>query len=658
MSNNNTTNTDSSDPTEENSNSFMVNPTPPEEGAESDIEVEPASINSYKSFVGTGMTELMPEEGPPELKGEIVFVNGYLSGIVNNSEQTWNNAKHDINPDHPHQEGYMQGESANEHNRADPDDIFTNEELEAQLPDNKRSPDQIDEAIDDGFWSSWTSYNNDVSKLWNYWNKKSNKFDAGDKYGRYFNAYRSDHYINGSHGLESNGAHRIDHGIALGYNWALVNWDIRPEEEVTENKEQSPYVESYSPPYRPVSVVAHSHGAAVGAGVALGIMRYADELGWDQMALNMIFLGVYQPQGLSGTEYDEFIYDKVNYYEVGQDFLDPFGEETSGKLLNKLAELFSRKHNKLLQRRGMVEHLREITGSWGDFAGRAVQFTFGNDRADLVTRDGDIPDISSACNPTGDSGLFCAEYVIPDDAPMSYTEGAPSQQPLFTDSEGTLELSTYIANRRFEFGGWDLFKSDEEKKFGDEWGDFEKVALAWGEAFETYKAEKNAYESLTGNSYNYIDSLNYQGVAPDIADQHRATTRAYQDMLERYAWLQDAQLYAHFGPVALIHHPRVLSDFPSDSLGKASIWERIKKAGENMFYRVEYGEYEDKGDKLGSSKRKTAKTYVEGDGKEQLVATSIANTPCIKNVIDVFVHGNKEKENLEKLYTEPGEHYE
>ena len=62
---------------------------------------------------------------------------------------------------------------------------------------------------------------------------------------------------------------------------------------------------------------------------------------------------IFSPQDYSPLEYEEFMHDKVNYYEVNQDFFDqdPLGvlgsEEKSGKLLNRLAELFSGKHGKL-----------------------------------------------------------------------------------------------------------------------------------------------------------------------------------------------------------------------------------------------------------------------------------------------------------------------
>ncbi|SHG57320.1 hypothetical protein SAMN05443144_13516 [Fodinibius roseus] len=674
--NNHPRNTDPPESTDD-PNTFMVNPTPPESPPP-----EPARGDAYRSFVGTGMSELEPEEGPPNLQGALVLVNGFHSDPLENAEQTWNNARKDINPDSPHHEDYRQGESANERDRADEADILSNEELEEQLPAGRRTSLDIKIARTRGWWATPMSFNNDVSKFWNYWNKKANKFDAADRYGRYFNAYRNDHYINGSHGLSSNAAHRIDHGVALGYQWALAEWGIRPEEEVTTKKEQSPYVQSYSPPYRPVTVVAHSHGAAAGAGVALGFLRYAGELGWEQVALNMIFLGVHQPRKLTGEEYLKFINDKVHYYEVNQDFPDLFGEEHRQGVgfLNRLAELFSRSRDKLQHERGMVEHLQAITGDWDAFAGRAIQFTFANDRADMVTRDGDIPGVTSACNPEGDDRLFCAEYMSPRRRPMSY-RGPEGRKPIATDTSGTLILSEYMANRRFEYGDLGWFPSEEEQKHGQEWGDFERVAIAWGNAFETYKARKRVFEERTGRPYEYkyaglvknlVRRLNrgrwewnrLSGAAREFLDnltrheaerQYEVTTRAYEAMLERYAHLQQAQLYAHSAPVTLIHHKKVLSDFPADGLGNGSIWERIKKAGEDMFYRVEYKEESNLDELSDPQKRREEKDYVNGDGKDLLVSTSITDTSYIKNVIEVFVHGNTEEKNIEQLYHEPGE---
>jgi len=127
-------------------------------------------------------------------------------------------------------------------------------------------------------------------------------------------------------------------------------------------------------------------------------------------------------------------------------------------------------------------------------------------------------------------------------------------------------------------------------------------------------------------------------------------------MLERYAWLQEAKLYAHFAPVALIHHGRLLSDFPSDGLGKGSIWERIKKAGENKFYRVEYSDENNEDEISDPQKKEKDKRYIEdSSSKDKLINTSVADTPYIRNVIEVFVHGNTNEGKINQLYYEPGE---
>ena len=181
-----------------------------------------------QALVGTGREEPELDTKYPELQGELIFVNGFLSDVMANSEQTLNNAVRDIDPDNPNGRNYKQGESVNEHNRADGDDIFSNSELENLLPKKDRTEEAIEKALKENKFKTPLSFNNDVEKFWGYWNSLSNRYKASDIYGNYFNAYRNDHYINGSHGLGSNGAHRIDHGISLGYIWAKKNWFLIP----------------------------------------------------------------------------------------------------------------------------------------------------------------------------------------------------------------------------------------------------------------------------------------------------------------------------------------------------------------------------------------------------------------------------------------------
>ena len=116
--------------------------------------------------------------------------------------------------------------------------------------------------------------------------------------------------------------------------------------------------------------------------------------------------------------------------------------------------------------------------------------------------------------------------------------------------------------------------------------------------------------------------------------------------------LQNADLYPHTCPVKFIHDSKLLgsSDSFNDALGAKNIWERIKKAGQDMFYRVEYDD--SKGQTISSNQKKQDdKEYVEGKGKNQLVSTAIAETPYIENVIKAYVEGDKTAE--EELYKEP-----
>lgn len=621
-------------------NTFMVNPTPPE----SSPSPEPAPVDAYRSFVGTGMTELEPEKGPPKLQGEILFVNGYHSDSFAGNY----NALLDINPDEP-RFFKMRGDNASERDRTAGSDILTTEERNAmeEMDLRERHLGQGDS----------TGKTNDyvLGMFWSYWNSIKNDHKGSEEYAKFFNAWRHDHYINGSHGLASNAAHRIDHGIALGYQWALAEWDIRPEEEVTNNKEQSPYVESYSPPYRPVTLVAHSQGAAVGAGVALGLLRYAGELGWEQAALNMLYLGVHQPKGLYGDDYENFIWAKRDYYGVDANFweADPFsvwygGDREVYKFMNGIAELFSLTHDKLKHRRGMIEHLQAIT-DWKAFKKRCLQFTFSNDRGDLVCRDGDIPKMSCACNPHVDSTLYSAEY-FPDrsDVPAHYLS-LQHKELIDLEGGGCLVVPAYAVIQRIHIKE-DPDQPDGKKK--EFWEDYRSVARDWGNALARYKRLKRQYQQDSGRAfeegplsrrYPGLDDHGYENVA-----------KAHRRMLYHYGRLQHADLYAHTSPVGLIHDQDLLDASGSfeDEFGSSSIWERIKKAGEEMFYRVEYRKDPKEMDDL--PKREDEKGYVERDGKKHLVNTSIADTRYIKNVIEVFVHGSTDEEKINRLYHEPG----
>ncbi|SHJ77349.1 hypothetical protein [Pseudozobellia thermophila] len=92
-----------------------------------------------------------------------------------------------------------------------------------------------------------------------------------------------------------------------------------------------------------------------------------------------------------------------------------------------------------------------------------------------------------------------------------------------------------------------------------------------------------------------------------------------------------------------------------DGLGNTTIWDRIKKAGENKFYRVEYRNKEKDESKLSveqkKKRREESKKYVEGEGKKLLINTTFANTDYVNNVIKAYVYGDPNAEK--QLYEEP-----
>ncbi|WP_373516818.1 hypothetical protein, partial [Pricia sp.] len=519
--------------------------------------------------------------------------------------------------------------------------------------------------------------------FWGYWNQIGNFQKGSETYAEYFNAKNNQHFLNGSHGLGSNAAHRLDHGIAQGYHWAKYQWGIIPKEEVDDTKEKVPYIESFSPAYKPLTIVMHSQGNAPGVGFALGAMKYANELGWEQMALNLIFLGVHQPQGLWGEDYEDFIKVRTKHHHADSDFWDSFsdleksllkngtpgdkvavalyqylsnnGDHNILKYLNATSELFSSEYHKLRHKRGIYEHLKAIT-DFGAIKERSVQFTFGNDHSDIVCRDGDIPEIDSACNPAIDSTLFSVEFFNKSLSDENFHKYDGQKKKVFKmDSGGQVVIPPYAAVPRIsweEKSWWEKEEgeSDHKKVFHS---DYRSIAIDWGQAMDAYKAAKKAYEKSLGRKFTLTDLIFPLAPVYHQAKEEillREMNYRYRKVIYHYARIQMADLYAHFSPVEFIHDGDILKsrDF-NDGMGSESIWERIKKVGEGKFYRVEYvQDIEDSEEISEEVKRKKAKENVEGKLKQRQIKTSIANSSYISNVINAYVNGDSRA--IKQLY--------
>ncbi|SDE50190.1 protein of unknown function [Pricia antarctica] len=635
-----------------------------------------------QKLVGSGKKESELDEKYAELKGEIIFANGYFSSSLGGVM----NALFDNDTD-GHESLRYRGLNADENDKTNPQDLQLSRENEEtdNMTCDEIEADRIDKAftvhyptiefedaqlnfpmtmsplvpflpnidvkiprIKDGSKSidipveakpiSLLTQKETKELFWGYWNLFSNKFMGSQTYADHFNAGSNQHFLNGSHGLGSNAAHRLDHGIAQGYHWANYQWGIISKKEVDETKEKVTYIESYSPAYKPLTIVMHSQGNAPGVGFALGAMKYAKELGWDEIPLNLIFLGVHQPQNLWEEEYEKFIETKVKYYGVDKDFWDgaalsPFlkkDKRVHAKFSNALSELFSPEYHKLRNKRGIYEHLQAIS-DFGALKERSVQFTFANDRGDLVIRDGDIPEIDSACNPKRDTSTFSLElYSHNVDIPEYYT-GEQGKEVISLEN-GQLVIPPYAAIPRIEVEINEKTGEEELK----EWGDYRSIAMDWGNAFATYK------KLLKEDHFTWKDLF-----APYLAGRKLNLSLWHKRMLYHYGRIQHADLYAHFSPVGLLLNDKILKtkDF-EDGLGNENIWERIKKVGERKFYRVDDGS-----EKTPEQKRVKEKDDIEGKLKNRVIKTNIADTAYINNVIKAYVE--KDADAVKRIYEEP-----
>lgn len=112
--------------------------------------------------------------------------------------------------------------------------------------------------------------------------------------------------------------------------------------------------------------------------------------------------------------------------------------------------------------------------------------------------------------------------------------------------------------------------------------------------------------------------------------------------LMAFSNVHNMELQAHFAPVGLMFNKEVLSDW--DKYQDETIWDRVKEAGKNIFYKVNYSK-----PNLGFQERKKEdKAYAEGEGQKRMIRTDIVNQPGIKTWID---EAKKELKIEENWYT-------
>ncbi|WP_241331090.1 hypothetical protein [Chryseobacterium arthrosphaerae] len=544
----------------------------------------------------------------PFLNGDVIFCNGYLSSPKKNPGSYLNVIMNKV-PDDVTQNP-LRGANMSEKKITDGADIMTNDELEF-IDRQGGGTLYSDKNYKDTEYFRWMfSAKEQFEGYWEGYDNVSKK-RYSQIFKEYFHAHGNAHFINGSHGLQSSGAHRVEHGIAQGYSWARQKWNIKEKEEIERIKEKNPGALSYSPQYKPVTVVGHSQGAAIAAGVALGIIYYAYEMGWEEVPINILFLGTHQPQGLYGKDYESF---KAYYFE---DFINEW-------VLEWLADIFT--NEKLYQNKGIYEKMNELLGdnSWGGLINRAVQFTFPNDRALFVTRMGDIPYVKNACNEK--DNLYIESW--------GYHSGGLSDGFFLDDG---YQFPKRLLDKAFNHDGSLNEKAPTFRQCVKEyWKVYHEYAqyrsMVKANPSKKYAPAKHAIPKIDSILPSWFKNIMMNAIAKAEGTKQKVYMQSelYRKKLNAllaFAKVHEMELQAHFAPVGLMFNKGVLSDW--EEYQDQTIWDRIQDTGKDLFYKVNYS-----AGSTNEQKRKEEKAFVEGDGKSRMVKTSIANTPGIKEWVD------------------------
>ncbi|RAJ37156.1 hypothetical protein [Pedobacter cryoconitis] len=496
-----------------------------------------------RSLVGTGGLKLKLKSGPPEFKGYIIFINGFWGAPIENmGAVAWNSVMDKV-PERGDPYSMRGAENTNEKNWEDSDDRYTPDEYKEDIGHPVKNT--IKEVLYHSIVPPGRAVYNwlhatKIERYPKYWNVKQNNYKFTERYAAHFDAKDNIHYLNGSHGLESNPGHRMKHGRKQGLTWAKLN--LHYMEKPTYDT-FSPYVPGLSTPeYNPITIVMHSQGNAFGVGVAKGIIDYLKLLKWDKVAINMVYLALHQNMGYKGDEYK-------NYKTMKLDML------ANRPMKASMGEFFER--DKIKLPRGIDDYAKDGDGgsSWNKLKTRGVQFTFSNDRADVVSRMGDIHGIANACNSDGDDvhptafELVGGSYKIYSKHIMNKllkSNGVDKNGEVKIDPDQTVLYTNLVANYAKVYYACKKLKAD----------------------IQSGKKERYSPYIVSYNSYNSVSATrDYLGEAESL-------------VVEAYTALFDAELKAHSGPTAwgLSHELLEWSN------GK-SVFELIKEKGSGIFYR-------------------------------------------------------------------------
>lgn len=500
-----------------------------------------------RSLVGTGGLKLKLKSGPPEFKGYIIFVNGFWGDpIKNTGAVAWNSIMDKV-PERHDPYSLKGAENVDENDQSSADDRYTPEEYNKDVATSKSTLRKVGSTVRNVVYPLpsfiyWQLHATKMQRFVKYWNVKENGYRFTTEYAKYFNAEGNVHYLNGSHGLESNPGHRMDHGRKQGLTWAKLNLHYMTKDTYDTFKDFIPGLAS--PEYNPITIVMHSQGNAFGVGVANGILEYLRSLKWDKAAINMVHLAMHQNVGYVGKEFDQYVDKKI----------DMMADRT---LKARAAEFFNKERAKLKLPKGIDEYAAEKLGksSWVKLKSRAVQFTFPNDRSDVVSRMGDIKGIANACSRDGDDLNFTPFELV----------------------NGSYKIySKYILNKLWVYDSLDsngeiLINKKKTKLYTDLVRNYAKIYYEYKKLLEEIKTDPSKqYQVFV--AYDEEKGENVTVKVDRIPIFKIGIVRAYGEIFE-------AELEAHSGPTKWGLNKQILEW----SNGK-SIFKLITEKGTNVFY--------------------------------------------------------------------------
>jgi hypothetical protein len=514
-----------------------ISPPPQQAAAQSSTYV----YSPTHRLVGTGGMPLKPQKGTPDFKGYIIFVNGNIGSATHNTAGVINSLRNKV-PEETHtgNRGQNVNESGKGQYLSDSEDRYSQKQADIDEQESNSFSHNSKQALlysiapglitKDAFHSifSYTKYERFIG----YWNVESNNYKFTKSYAEYFDAKGNEHYINGSHGLQSKAPHRMQHGTAQGYAWAKENLPTISKADYERFKQFAPWMPQ--PKDAPITVVMHSQGNAMGVGVVNGIGKYMAEKGWGQMGLNLVMLSVHQNMALNGNTYTTYKTEKT-------DMLAP------DYMLNNLPGLYS--EDKLVTPQGIDEFAPSMFGNWAGVKKHGVQFTFANDRLDVVTRMGDLPGMLNACGPEPKTD------VMP-----------------FHIKNGVAHLHDYFLDNLFEVDEVDkgVVKIDAKKTKS-----YRHLVSVFMHSYNEYHKQL-AYFALHPNERYFTNVNPYGGgTTSDLLKPYKA------EVVSAYGDLWNAELSVHGAPVGWGLQANMLDP----KWTRKSIFDLVKEKGNSVYYR-------------------------------------------------------------------------